>query len=57
MMKGKKRREKIAKKNSQFNPKTHELGRQGFGFQMKKGYKPTKDELSGKNLPFKTDDH
>ena len=57
MMKGKKRREKIAKKNSQFNPKIHELGRQGFGFQMKKGYKPTRDELSGKNLPFNTDDH
>ena len=44
-MKGKKRREKIAKKNSQFNPKIHELGRQGFGFQMKKGYKPTKDDI------------
>ncbi len=52
-MNNKKKREKIASKNSQFDPKIHDLGRQGFGFQMKKGYKATKEELSGKNLPFK----
>jgi len=55
-MNNKKRREKIASKNSQFDPKIHDLGRQGFGFQMKKGYKATTEELSGKNLPFKKDD-
>ena len=52
-MNNKKKREKIASKNSQFDPKIHDLGRRGFGFQMKKGYKATKEELSGKNLPFK----
>jgi hypothetical protein len=51
----KKKREKIASKNSQFDPRIHQLGRQGFGFQMKKGYKPTKEELSGRNLPFGKD--
>ncbi len=51
-MNSKKKREKIASKNSQFNPKIHELGRQGYGFQMKKNYKTKPDELSGKNLPF-----
>jgi hypothetical protein len=51
--KWRKLREKQASANSQFNPKIHELGRQGFGFQMKKDYKPTTEELSGKNLPFK----
>ena len=55
-MNNKKRREKIASKNSQFDPKIHDLGRQGFGFQMKKGYKSTTEELSGKNLPFGKDD-
>ena len=49
------RRERQAEQNSQFDPKIHELGRQGFGFQMKRGYKPKPDELSGRNLPFKTD--
>ena len=49
------RRERIASKNSQFDPKIHTLGRQGYGFQMKKDYKPKPEELSGKNLPFKTD--
>jgi len=34
-MKNKKRRERIASKNSQFDPKIHQLGKQGFGFQMK----------------------
>tara|TARA_Y100001937_G_scaffold92424_1_gene125149 strand:+ start:492 stop:665 length:174 start_codon:yes stop_codon:yes gene_type:complete len=51
----KKKREKIASKNSQFDPKIHQLGRQGFGFQMKKGYKATQEELSGRNLPFSKD--
>ena len=49
------RRERMARKNSQFDPKIHQLGRQGFGFQMKKDYKPKSEELSGRNLPFKSD--
>ena len=49
------RREREAEKNSQFDPKIHDLGRQGFGFQMKKDYKPKPGELSGRNLPFKSD--
>tara|TARA_Y100001972_G_C7635579_1_gene319067 strand:+ start:55 stop:237 length:183 start_codon:yes stop_codon:yes gene_type:complete len=49
---GKSWRERQASKNSQFDPRIHELGRQGFGFQMKKGYKSKPEELSGKNLPF-----
>ena len=36
---GKSWRERQASKNSQFDPRIPELGRQGFGFQMKKGYK------------------
>ena len=47
-----KKREKQASKNSQFDPELHELGRQGFGFQMKRNYKLKPGELSGKNLPF-----
>ena len=50
--KGQSRREREASKNSQFDPEIHQLGRQGFGFQMKKGHKATAEELSGKNLPF-----
>ena len=49
------KREKEASENSQFDPKIHQLGREGYGFQMKKDIKVTKEELSGKNLPFKTD--
>lgn len=49
------KREKEAEQNSQFDPKIHQLGRQGYGFQMKKDIKVTKEELSGKNLPFKTE--
>ena len=49
------KREKEASKNSQFDPKIHQLGRQGFGFQMKKDIKIKPEELSGKNLPFKND--
>ena len=49
------RREREAERDSQFDPKIHELGRQGYGFQMKRGYKAPDEELSGKNLPFKTD--
>ena len=48
------KREKQVSENSQFDPKIHDLGREGFGFQMKKGYKASEAELSGKNLPFKT---
>ena len=49
------RRERIASRNSQFDPKIHTLGRQGYGFQMKKDYKPKPGEMSGKNLPFKSE--
>ena len=49
------KREKDASENSQFDPKIHQLGREGYGFQMKKDIKATKEELSGKNLPFKTE--
>ena len=49
------RREKEAERDSQFDPKIHDLGRQGYGFQMKRGYKASAEELSGKNLPFKLD--
>ena len=49
------KREKEASENSQFDPKIHQLGREGYGFQMKKDIKVTKEELSGKNLPFKTE--
>lgn len=52
---GRAKRERQASRNSQFDPKIHQLGRQGFGFQMKKGYVATDEELSGKNLPFKTE--
>ena len=47
------KREKQASENSQFDPKIHDLGRQGFGFQMKKNLKINPEELSGKNLPVK----
>ena len=49
------KREKEASENSQFDPKIHQLGREGYGFQMKRDVKVTKEELSGKNLPFKTE--
>ena len=49
-----KQREKQASENSQFDPEIHQLGREGFGFQMKKDVKTDPEELSGKNLPFKT---
>lgn len=49
------RREQEASQNSQFDPKIHDLGRAGYGFQMKKDYKAKPDELSGKNLPFSKD--
>ena len=47
--------EKEASENSQFDPKIHQLGREGFGFQMKRDVKTNPDELSGKNLPFKSE--
>ena len=50
-----KQRERQASENSQFDPKIHQLGREGYGFQMKKDIEATQDELSGKNLPFKTE--
>ena len=48
------KREKQASENSHFDPKIHELGREGYGFQMKRGHKAKPDELSGRNLPFTT---
>ena len=49
------KREQEAERNSQFDPKIHQLGREGYGFQMKREIEATEEELSGKNLPFKTD--
>jgi hypothetical protein len=49
------RREREASKNSQFDPRIHQLGRRGYGFQMKPNVKVKEDELSGRNLPFKSD--
>ena len=49
------KREQEAERNSQFDPKIHQLGREGYGFQMKRDIETTEEELSGKNLPFKTD--
>ena len=49
---GRAKRERQASRNSQFDPKIHQLGRQGFGFQMKKDVKTDPEDLSGKNLPF-----
>ena len=53
--KGQSRREREASKNSQFDPRIHQLGRQGYGFQMKPNIKATTEELSGRNLPFKSE--
>ena len=49
------RREKEASENSQFDPKLHQLCRERYGFQMKRDIEATEEELSGKNLPFKTE--
>jgi len=45
-------REKEVSKDSQFDPAIHQLGREGYGFQMRRDYKAKPEELSGKNLPF-----
>ena len=45
-------REKEVSKDSQFDPKIHQLGREGYGFQMRRDYKAKPEELSGKHLPF-----
>ena len=50
------KREKNISKKSQFDPKIHELARQGEGFGMKRDYKSKPGELSGRNLPFKSND-
>ena len=49
------KREKDISKRSQFDPEIHQLGREGEGFQMKRDYKAKPEELSGKNLPFKSE--
>ena len=49
------KREKEISSNSTFDPKIHQLGKEGYGFGMKKDYKTKPEELSGKNLPFKTE--
>ena len=46
------KREKAISGKSQFDPRIHELGREGEGFQMKKSYKTKPEELSVKHLPF-----
>ena len=46
------RRETEVSKESQFDPDIHQLGKEGYGFQMRRDYKAKPDELSGKNLPF-----
>jgi hypothetical protein len=46
------KREMEVSKNSQFDPEIHQLGREGYGFQMRRDYKAKPEELSGKNLPF-----
>ena len=46
------KREKEASQNSQFDPKIHELGREGYGFGMKKDIKTNPEDLSGRLLPF-----
>ena len=48
------KREKEISSNSTFDPKIHQLGKEGYGFGMKKDYKTKPGELSGKNLPFKS---
>jgi hypothetical protein len=48
------KREKEISANSTFDPKIHQLGKEGYGFGMKKDYKTKPEELSGKNLPFKS---
>ena len=48
------KREKDISNRSQFDPEIHQLGREGEGFQMKRDYKTKPEELSGKNLPFKS---
>ena len=45
-------REKEVSKDSQFDPAIHQLGREGYGFQMRRDYKAKPEELSGKHLPF-----
>jgi hypothetical protein len=45
-------REKDVSKGSHFDPEIHQLGREGYGYQMKRDYKAKPGELSGKNLPF-----
>jgi hypothetical protein len=49
------KREKDISNRSQFDPEIHQLGREGEGFGMKRDYKAKPEELSGKNLPFKTE--
>ena len=49
------KREKDISNRSQFDPEIHQLGREGEGFQMKRDYKAKPEELSGKNLTFKTE--
>ena len=46
------KREKDISNRSQFDPEIHQLGREGYGFQMRRDYKAKPEELSGKNLPF-----
>ena len=45
-----KRREQQAEKNSQFDPKIHQLSSKGIGFGLRKDYKEKPGEASGANL-------
>ena len=44
------KKEAEASKNSQFDPNIHVMSKNGIGFQMKRGYKATPEELSGAQL-------
>jgi hypothetical protein len=44
------RRETEVSKESQFDPEIHQLGREGYGFQMRRDYKEKPEELKGSLL-------
>jgi len=45
-----KKKNKKNKEQTTFDPKTKTKTPGGHGFGMKRGYKPTKEEMSGRNL-------
>jgi len=44
------KREEEVSKNSQFDPRIHQLGKEGYGFQMKRDYKEKPGESNGSVL-------